>query len=167
MVRRRVFEEPELNLSALIDIFSIMLFFLMTTVTFLTLKTLNAAVPAMAKKGEQVDTAEGVNVSLEINAEGYALKASGTPPTPGASRLDIDLKLERKDGKLPTKALTKELWEIKKVADTKVIMIFPDDGTPFQEVVATMDASREMPSILDPNKRVPLFGKPVLSELVK
>ena len=53
MLRRRAHQETELNLSALIDIFSIMLFFLMTTVTFLTLKTLNAAVPAVAKKGRR------------------------------------------------------------------------------------------------------------------
>jgi hypothetical protein len=29
-----------------------------------------------------------------------------------------------------------------------------------------MDASREMPSMTDPKKKVPLFSRPVLSELI-
>lgn len=168
-LRRREAEDVELNLAALIDIFSIMLFFLMTTVTFLTLKTLNAAVPAAAKKGESVDTKDGVNVSVEIKPTGYVLKASGQPQNQSASRLDIDKTFAREsDGTLPTKDLTEELWEIKKVAsEVKVIMIFPEDGTQFQDVISTMDASRDMPSIVDPRKRVQLFPRPVLSELAK
>jgi biopolymer transport protein ExbD len=168
-IKRRVVEDTELNLAALIDIFSIMLFFLMTTVTFLTLKTLNASVPAAAKKGESVDTKDGVNVSLEIKTEGYVLKASGQPENRGASRLNIDKIIPRdSDGQLKTKKLTEELWEIKKVAsEVKAIMLFPEDGTKFQDVISTMDASRDMPSIIDPKKRVQLFPRPVLSELAK
>ena len=65
------------------------------------------------------------------------------------------------------KALTAELWDIKKkTPETKNIMIFPEQGTPFEEIVQTMDAAREMPSILDAKKKVPLFTRPVLSELV-
>ncbi len=185
MLRRRAHEDGELNLSALIDIFSIMLFFLMTTVTFLTLKTLNASVPAVAKKGQSVDTKDGVNVSVEVTADGYVLKASGQPQNSTASRLNINENIGRKPTTvkekneageevekevmgLNTQKLTEELWEIKKKApEVKVIMIFPEDGVEFQDIVSTMDASREMPSIIDRNKRVPLFTRPVLSELVK
>jgi hypothetical protein len=63
--------------------------------------------------------------------------------------------------------LTAELWDIKKKApEAKNIMIFPEQGTVFEEIVHTMDASREMASILDSRKKVPLFTRPVLSELV-
>ena len=71
------------------------------------------------------------------------------------------------DGHLDTKALTEELWKIKKIApETKNIMIFPEQAVKFDDVVDTMDAAREMPSLVDPNKKVPLFTRPVLSELV-
>ena len=168
-MRRSRMEEVELNLAALIDIFSIMLFFLMTTVSFLTLKTLNASVPAAAKKGESVDTKDGVNVSVEIKTEGYVLKASGQPANQSASRLNLDKTIPRAgDGQLQPKKLTEELWEIKKVAsEVKAIMIFPEDGMRFQDIIATMDASRDMPSIIDRRKRVQLFPRPVLSELSK
>ena len=168
-IRRKEAEDIELNLAALIDIFSIMLFFLMTTVTFLTLKTLNAAVPAAAKKGQSVDTKDGVNVSVEITEAGYVLKASGQPQNRSSGRLDINKELARDGNKvLPTQDLTEELWEIKKAAsEVKVIMIFPEDGTHFQDVISTMDASRDMPSIVDPRKRVQLFPRPVLSEINK
>ena len=164
-MRRRTMEEPELNLAALIDIFSIMLFFLMTTVTFLTLRTLNAAVPAISKGA--VSTTDGVNVSVEIKADGYVLKATGTPEG-RSERVNVDEQIARDQGRLDRKKLTELLWQIKKKApETKNIMIFPEDGIPFQEVVLTMDASREMPSIVNPKKRVSLFTRPVLSELNK
>ena len=42
MVRRRKLEEKEPDLAALVDVLANMLFFLLATVTFLQLKTLNA-----------------------------------------------------------------------------------------------------------------------------
>lgn len=167
MMRRRRAVFQELNLSALIDILSIMLFFLMTTVSFLTLKTLNASVPALSKGA--VDTKDGVNVSVEILATGYVLKASGQPADVKHKRLKIEENIPRKaDGSLDSKKLTSKLWDIKKIADEqKNIMIFPQDNTSFQDVVTTMDASRFKPSIVDPSKRVPMFTRPVLSELNK
>lgn len=173
MVRRRTETDTELNLSALIDIFSNMLFFLMTTVTFLTLKTLNAAVPALSTSAD-VDTNKGVNVSIEITADGYVLQASGQPADVSQDELKVKEEIGRSSSlvggapKLDTKELTEQLWEIKKKApEVKNIMIFPAADVPFDEVIVTMDASREMPSIIDPRKRVPLFTRPVLSELIK
>jgi biopolymer transport protein ExbD len=169
MIRRKTIEESELNLAPLIDIFANMLFFLMTTVSFLTLKTLNASVPAMAKPGEKVDTLDQVNVSVEVLAEGYVLKASGQPDDKSARRLELSKTIPRRSsGQLDAKELTDELWEVKKVASSqKTVMIFPGDGIAFQDVVVTMDATRDMPSLVDPKKRVLLFPRPVLSELVK
>jgi biopolymer transport protein ExbD len=158
-------EEKEVDLAALVDVLSNMLFFLLATVTFLQLKTLNAAVPALTT-GE-VSTGKAVDVSLEIRATGYVLKASGEPADRKVAALAISRDLPRKDGKLDVKALTRELWDIKKVApEVKNIMIFPEAGVLFDDIVQTMDATREMPSVLDPKKRVPLFTRPVLSELV-
>jgi biopolymer transport protein ExbD len=163
---RRQHEDREVDLAALVDVLSNMLFFLLATVTFLQLKTLNAAVPALSK-GE-VSTGKAVDVSLEIRAAGYALKASGDPADGKLPPLAVAKDLPRQgDGHLDTKALTRELWEIKKVApEVKNILIFPEQGILFDEIVQTMDASRDMPSSGDPKKRVPLFTRPVLSELV-
>jgi biopolymer transport protein ExbD len=166
MLRARTrHEEKEVDLAALVDVLANMLFFLLATVTFLQLKTLNAAVPALTT-GE-VSTGKAVDVSLEIRAAGYVLKANGEPADRKVPALAISRDVPRKDGKLDTKTLTRELWDIKKVApEVKNIMIFPEPGILFDEIVLTMDSTREMPSILDPKKRVPLFTRPVLSELV-
>jgi biopolymer transport protein ExbD len=172
-VRRHKSFDNELNLAALIDIFSIMLFFLMTTVTFLSLKTLNASVPALTKAAD-TSTKNAVNVSVRMTAEGYSLQASGQPADTSQKELNISLSIPRKTslfGKGPqydTKSLTEELWKIKKVSpETKTVMIFPEPDVKFENVIRTMDATREMPSIVNPNKRVPLFTRPVLSELIK
>lgn len=169
MMRRKKIDDVELNLAPLIDIFANMLFFLMTTVSFLTLKTLNASVPAMAKPGEKVDTLDQVNVSVEVLPEGFVLKASGQPDDKSARRLELSKTIARRsNGQLDVDELTDELWEVKKVASSqKVVMIFPAANIPFQDVVATMDATRDMASLVDPKKRVLLFPRPVLSELVQ
>jgi len=166
MVKRRAHEEKEVDLAALVDVLSNMLFFLLATVTFLQLKTLNAAVPALSTG--PVSTGKAVDVSVEIHPTGFALKASGDPADKSQGSLQVQLDIPRTgDGKLDTKALTAALWDIKKKApETKNIMIFPEQGTQFEEIVQTMDASREMKSILDSKKKVPLFTRPVLSELV-
>lgn len=163
---RRKHEEKEVDLAALVDILSNMLFFLLATVSFLQLKTLNAAVPALSV-GADVST-KAVNVTVEIKSTGYVLKVDGESADPAVGKSVARARdIARVDGQLVPKELTKELWEVKKLTpETKNIMIFPEQGILFEEIVKTMDASREMVSIVDPNKKVPLFSRPVLSELV-
>lgn len=169
MSRSRERPDTELNLSSMIDILSIMLFFLMATVSFLTLKTLNAAVPA-ASKGA-VSTTDGVNVSLEIRTDGYVVTASGQPEDKKEKKLNVNetipLLPQAVDGlEYDIDALSRKLWDIKKKApEVKNIMINPGPGTPFHVVIATMDASRERRSDLDKNRSIPLFTRPVLTEL--
>ena len=166
MVRRRKLEEKEPDLAALVDVLANMLFFLLATVTFLQLKTLNAAVPTLTTGA--VSTEKAVNVSVEIHPAGYVLKASGDAADQSVGAVNVMKEIARRgDGHLDTKGLTSELWDIKKkTPETKDIMIFPEQGTPFDEIVQTMDASRGMTSILDSKKKVPLVTRPVLSELV-
>lgn len=165
MVRRRDIEgDKEVDLAALVDVLANMLFFLLATVTFLQLKTLNAAVPALSTSDSPPSEEKIVNVSVEVRRSGYVLKASGELPSGPFE--EVDERIPRSGDKLDTKGLTKRLWEIKKVAtDTKNITILPEQGIDFEDIVRTMDATREMPSILDSNKRVPLFTRPVLSDL--
>ncbi len=175
--RRKIDGDKEVDLAALVDILSNMLFFLLATVSFLQLKTLNTAVPALSTG--PVSTGKSVDVSVEVRSTGYVLKATGEAADPNSTFQPVQRDIPRisdastcKAQKavapcLDRKKLTKEAWEIKKQApETKVVMIFPEQTVPFEEIVQTMDATREMPSIIDPNKKVPLFTRPVLSELV-
>ncbi len=166
MPRRREHEEKEVDLAALVDVLANMLFFLLATVVFLQLKTLNAAVPALSTGA--VSTGKGVDVSLEVRAVGFVVKASGEPQTKNPAWQPVDKVIPRKsDGRLDMASLSNELFEIKKFApEVKNIMIFPAPGIVFDEIVQAMDASREVPSKSDPNKKVPLFTRPILSELV-
>ena len=165
-MRRKAHEEREVDLAALVDILGNMLFFLLATVSFLQLKTLNASVPALSTG--PVSTGRSVDVTVEVKASGLVLKATGEPADTSQKAISVQLDIARlSDGKLDTKTFTEELWKIKKVApETKNIMVFPEQTIKFDDVVTTMDAAREMPSLVDPNKKVPLFTRPVLSELV-
>ena len=165
-MRRRHHEEKEVDLAALVDIFSNMLFFLLTTVSFLQLKTLNASVPALSSGA--VSTGKSVDVSVEVRATGLILKATGEAADAKVGKVNVSAEIPRKgDGTLDGDELTRQLWALKqKTPETKNILIFPEAGVPFGDIVATMDASREMKSIIKGAPRVPLFTRPVLSELV-
>lgn len=165
-MRRRAHVEKEVDLAALVDILGNMLFFLLATVSFLQLKTLNASVPALSTG--PVSTGRAVDVTVEVKSTGFVLKASGEPADTSKPPVAVQMEIARlSDGKLDIKILTDELWKIKHVApETKNIMIFPEQTVKFDDVIDTMDAAREMPSLHDPNRKVPLFTRPVLSELV-
>jgi biopolymer transport protein ExbD len=165
MRRREIEGEKEVDLAALVDIFANMLFFLLATVSFLQLKTLNASVPIASSAS--VSTGKSVDVAVAISDTGYVLDAHGESSDAKIGRVDIHVEIPRKGAELDTKELTKQLWEVKKKApENKNIIIQAELAIPFQDVVSTMDASREMPSILDSKKKVPLFTRPVLSRAV-
>lgn len=164
MRARKKHDEKEVDLAALVDVMASLIFFLMATVTFLSLRTVNAAVPAMSSG--KVDTGKSVDVSLEVTSAGFVLKAVGESPDKSIGKVAVEERIARRsDGTLDGKALTKQLWEIKKKApEQKNIVIIPEDSIAFADIVLAMDASRDMPSIVDARKRVPLFPRPVLSE---
>lgn len=165
MSKRRAIEgEKEVDLAALVDIFSNMLFFLLATVSFLQLKTLNAAVPIASSAA--VSTGKGVDVALAITDKGYVVDAHGTGVT--GEKVDIHQELPRLNGALEPLKLTEVLATVRKVTplDNKAIIIQAESLIPFQEIVLSMDASRDMPSKINPKTKVPLFTRPVLSRAV-
>jgi biopolymer transport protein ExbD len=163
MRQRKPHEEKEVDLAALVDVMSNMLFFLLATVSFLQLKTLNASVPIASSA--EVSTGKSVDVAVSITTGGYILDAHGE--SSDGKKVDVHAEIPRKGAELDAKELTKRLWDVKKATpETKNIIIQAELPIPFQDVVTTMDASREMPSIVDPNKKVPLFTRHVLSRAV-
>ena len=147
MTKKAMAETKEVDLAALVDIMGNMLFFLLATVVFVQLHTVNASIPTVGTPGD------GVSVNVEIKADGYVVKTYGLEQ-------NVDATLPR-----DTQKLTKQLWAIKQLSlATKSITITPDDEITTQEILATIDAAREMPSISDPKRKVPLFTKPALAD---
>ena len=118
-----------------------------------------------------MSTKDGVNVAVEIREDGFVLTASGSPEdkkeAPLAVNQTIPLLAQPEDGlQHDIDQLSRALWDIKKKApEVKNIMINPGPGTPFHIVIATMDATRERRSDVDKSRSIPLFTRPVLTEL--
>ena len=139
--KRKIDGEKEVDLAALVDILGNMLFFLLATVSFLQLKTLNASVPALSSG--PVSTGKAVDVTIEVKQIGYALKVTGEAADPSVGKVELQRDIPRitdaaicKERKavapcLDARTLTKELWEVKKKApETKNVMIFPEPTAP-------------------------------------
>src|SRR4051794_28282364 len=122
--KRKIDGEKEVDLAALVDILGNMLFFLLATVSFLQLKTLNASVPALSPG--PVSTGKSVDVTIEVKQGGFVLKVSGEAADPSVGKVELQREIPRitdpntcKELKatapcLDKKTLTKELWEVKK-----------------------------------------------------
>src|SRR3954470_16371855 len=93
MRRGKIEGDKEVDLAALVDILGNMLFFLLATVSFLQLKTLNAAVPALT--AGPPSTGKAVDVSVEVKAAGYVLKATGEPQSPNPAWRPVSIEIPR------------------------------------------------------------------------
>src|SRR3954470_16029085 len=93
MRRGKIEGDKEVDLAALVDILGNMLFFLLATVSFLQLKTLNAAVPALSSG--PVSTGKAVDVSVEVRPAGFSLKAVGEAADPSKHFTPVSLDIPR------------------------------------------------------------------------
>src|SRR5215212_918730 len=91
--RREIEGEKEVDLAALVDILGNMLFFLLATVSFLQLKTLNASVPALSSG--PVTTGKSVDVTIEVKQTGYSLKVTGEAADPSVGKVELQRDIPR------------------------------------------------------------------------
>jgi len=162
-------QSVDLNLTALMDILSNLLFFLLASFGATIIMIINVSVPVQStEKSDVAQTRQAVTLSVMIKKTGYEISASGTAQT-----ADELLALKRdipNQGEAPDYAAFHEyLLKVKESyprSDTMILI--PRDRTRYELLVKTMDAAREH-RVGEGVRRhnVPLFPTVVVSNLVK
>lgn len=157
----------DLNLTPLMDVMSNILFFLLAGFGAAIISFLAATVPVQSDSDAPPDAprTDKVTVNLQIATEGYKISISNDRLP--AEELTAAKQLIAKGGAAYDNAgLSRALLGIKqKYPASDTIMIVPSDSTVYEEIVAAMDASKDMKQQEGP--RVRLFPKAVIADLVK
>jgi biopolymer transport protein ExbD len=159
----------QLNLTALMDILSNLLFFLLAAFGATIVMVINGTVPVQSSDESGVaDTKRTVTVNISMSKEGFQVSALGTAFT--QQELDamgrvIPLRHKEHD----FSALTGCLKSIKeKFPKSDTVILTPDPGLRYETLVRAMDAAREYETKEGiAMKMVALFPTVVVSALVK
>ena len=157
----------DLNLTPLMDVMSNILFFLLAGFGAAILSFLAASVPVQSDSDAAPDAprTDKVTVNLQIAAEGYKLSIANDrlPPDELAKGWSVLQKTAK--GTYDNDALSATLLELKrKYPASDTVMIVPSDATVYEEIVAAMEASKD---VKQAGQRLRLFPKAVIADLVK
>jgi len=159
----------QLNLTALMDILSNLLFFLLAAFGATIVMVINGTVPVQsADESGVADSKRAVTMNVSVSQDGYHVSALGTAFT--QDELDGMGKLIPLHGKTHDfGALSKHLQGIKqKFPKSDTVILTPDAGLKYELLVRTMDAAREYESKEGTTMHtVALFPTVVVSTLVK
>ncbi|MFH0902553.1 MAG: biopolymer transporter ExbD [Pseudomonadota bacterium] len=136
----------ELNMTALMDILSNLLFFLLASFGTCVVMMIQATVPVQSKgKSDVEDKAQAVTVMVNISKTGFDVSVTGAVQTPQELEgLRRQIGASAASGEHDLQALHSHLVTIKeRYKDSKTLIIVPEPGIPYGLMIKTMDAARE------------------------
>jgi len=159
------------DLTALMDILSNIIFFLMASFGAAVVAVLPASSPTISESGEN-DAArdeDKVTVTLQLAADGAAqISAANNDMLP--EELEPYAKsIPSKEGQMDVESIANHLWSIKEqFRESKDIIIVCDDDVTYEMLVEAMDASRERHMVVNGKAVYPsMFPAVVVSSLAK
>jgi biopolymer transport protein TolR len=158
----------QLNLTALMDILSNLLFFLLACFGTTIVMGINATVPVQSDKSSVADTRQTVTAGVAIGKDGYDVTIVGQAQT--QDELDRwRKKIPMKNGTEDFAALTAHLLAIKQnYPKSDTMILTPEAGVNYEAMVETMDAARETSVTIQGTARLlALFPTVVVSTVIK
>lgn len=159
----------QLNLTALMDILSNLLFFLLAAFGATIVMVINGNVPVQsADESSVADTKRAVTLNVAMDKQGFQVSALGTAFT--QDELDgMSRRISLRGASHDFGGLTKHLKDIKeKFPKSDTVILTPEAGIRYELLVRAMDASREYETKEGLSMRmVALFPTVVVSTLVK
>jgi biopolymer transport protein ExbD len=159
----------QLNLTALMDILSNLLFFLLAAFGATIVMAINATTPVQSPdKSDMADTQKSVTVNVSLTKEAFdiaILRATLTQEEMQKWGRRIPVTAAGHD----YAALTAHLMAIKEQYPKSDTMILtPESGTDYETMVKTMDAARETEiKVSGQNRTIPVFPTVVISTVIK
>jgi len=161
--------DVSLNLTALMDILSNLLFFLLASFGATIIMVINGAVPVQsADKSDLADTKQSVTLNVRLMKTGFEINATGSGQTPEELKA-LGRTLGMKGEKHDYAALTDVLYGIKqKYPKSDTVILTPDPGLRYETLIRTMDAAREREvDAVGIRRPLKLFPTVVVSTVVK
>lgn len=156
-------EDTELDLVPIMNMFLVLIPFLLLSASFYQIKAINTSIPVLSS-GSQTPKIEGksnvkVTVIIELKTASVNISAmSDELAYEELVNLQVELKFST-DTAYPTEALSKHLSSIKnQYPNSDTVIIVPSDETVYDTIIQAMDTARKASNkVLFPN--VVLSGK--------
>ena len=163
-------KDPEdLNLIPLMNLFVTMIPLLLLTAAFYHIGMVSVSVPTQSESESDVPTGKNsVTVNLRMTAKGLVLSASSAT-LPEEELKSLDALIPKREGKHDLERLTRVLEGVKKrYEQSNTLMLIPAKQSRYEDMIATMDAARDMSVTVEGKKRrIPLFPVVVVTSLVQ
>jgi biopolymer transport protein TolR len=158
----------ELNLTALMDILSNLLFFLLACFGATIVMGINATVPVQSSSSSMSDTSQSVTAGVSLTKDGLDVNILGTAQ-PQAELDKWRKRIPVKAGVYDYAALTTHLLAVKQQYPKSDTMILtPDPGITYEVIIKTMDAARETEvQVAGATHEIPVFPTVVVSTVIK
>src|SRR5687768_16077394 len=159
------------DLTALMDVLSNIIFFLMASFGAAVVAVLPASVPTISEGGDNDTATEENKVTLTMKLSAIrdvSVSIANNQMLP-EELTPFARSFAGKEGKIDAKSVSEHLWSIKdKFRESKDVVIVPDDDVTYGLLVDAMDASRERHMVVDGKAVYPqMFPAVVVSSLVK
>jgi len=152
-------EDPELNMIPIMNIFLVIIPFLLTSVSFFHIKAISTSVPVLADSSPSMQKQPEIKITVIVEMQPEAMRLSAIADELSAEVLagyEQRIKLEAA-GVYPVRELTEYLQSLKRIypaSDT--IILIPDNTVIYESIIQAMDAARNF-------NESPLFPNVVLS----
>ena len=168
-MRFRPKEVEDLNLIPLMNLFVTMIPLLLLTAAFYHIGMVSASVPTQSDEETTVETStSAVSVNVKMDKGGFSITASSATLSEEELKA-LDAFLPKKGGDFDFAGLTTVLDRIKrKYHESETLMLVPGADSSYDQMIKTMDASRNMTVAHQGKKRkLPLFPVVVVTSLVE
>lgn len=160
-------EATSFDLTALLDILSNIIFFLMASFGAAVVAMVPTSVPTISESGENDTADEGdkVTVTMTLARDGSVSISAANQEMLPTELEPFAKKIPGKNGEVPVEAINAHLWSIKEqFRKSKDMVLVPDGDVTYEMLVIAMDAARERKMTVDDKSVFPsLFPAVVVS----
>jgi biopolymer transport protein ExbD len=145
----------------IMNMFLVLIPFLLMSANFLNLKAINTSVPVQAERTADADVEPEVEVTLVVEIRDGGFRISALSDALGTAELSqLGAKIPRADGAYPFGSMAAHLAAVKdKYPASSTMLVIPEPAVLYETIIRTMDAARYT-GVEDPQ---PLFPNVVLS----
>ncbi len=145
--RKKTEDDSELNMIPIMNIFLVIIPFLLTSVSFFHIKAISTSVPVLADSSPDADIQQTVRLTVIVEMRPSDLRLSAISDALNPEVLqDYDQLLKRNpDGSYPLGQLNQYLQSLKSTypaSDT--LLLIPDNTIIYESIIQAMDAARSV-----------------------
>ncbi|WP_291317242.1 biopolymer transporter ExbD [Desulfuromonas sp.] len=155
-------QDVDIDMVPVMNMFLVLIPFLLMSASFLHLKAINTSVPVRAETVSEAAPEQKVKVTVIVELGEGGIKMSALADELDAGTLErLDATIEKsKDQEYAFGQMVGHLEQIKsRYPASDTIIVIPEDSVRYHAIIETMDAARY-------SEETPLFPKVVLSERV-